>query len=81
VAVRHRNCRHLGRLRGRVSSARSRGDRIAPIYISNWFYGALIIVIAMLHIVNNLAMPATFEQVLLAVPGRARRDRAVVVRP
>jgi cytochrome c oxidase cbb3-type subunit 1 len=29
------------------------------IYISNWFYGALIIVIAMLHIVNNLAMPAT----------------------
>ena len=31
--------------------------RIKPIYISNWFYGALIIVIAMLHIVNNLAIP------------------------
>jgi cytochrome c oxidase cbb3-type subunit 1 len=33
--------------------------RIRPIYISNWFYGALIIVIAMLHIVNNLAIPVT----------------------
>ncbi len=31
--------------------------KIKPIYISNWFYGALIIVIAMLHIVNSLAIP------------------------
>ncbi len=36
--------------------------RIKPIYISNWFYGALIIVIAMLHIVNNLAIPVTFSK-------------------
>lgn len=33
--------------------------RIKPIYISNWFYGALIIVIAMLHIGNNLAIPVS----------------------
>ncbi len=33
--------------------------RIKPIYISNWFYGGLIIVIAMLHIVNNLAIPVS----------------------
>lgn len=33
--------------------------KIRPIYISNWFYGALIIVIAMLHIVNNLALPVS----------------------
>lgn len=33
--------------------------RIRPIYISNWFYGGLIIVIAMLHIVNNLALPVS----------------------
>ncbi len=33
--------------------------RIRPIYISNWFYGALIIVIAMLHIVNSLAIPVS----------------------
>ena len=36
--------------------------KIKPIYISNWFYGALIIVIAMLHIVNNLAMPVTWTK-------------------
>lgn len=33
--------------------------KIKPIYISNWFYGALIIVISMLHIVNNLAIPVS----------------------
>ncbi|MEM7542250.1 MAG: cytochrome-c oxidase, cbb3-type subunit I [Pseudomonadota bacterium] len=31
--------------------------KIHAIYISNWFYGAFIIVVAMLHIVNNLAVP------------------------
>lgn len=33
--------------------------RVAPIYISNWFYSALIVVIAMLHIVNSLEVPVT----------------------
>jgi cytochrome c oxidase cbb3-type subunit 1 len=33
--------------------------RVESIYISNWFYGALIIVVAMLHIVNNLEVPVT----------------------
>ena len=36
--------------------------KIKPIYISNWFYGALIIVIAMLHIVNNLAIPVSLDK-------------------
>jgi cytochrome c oxidase cbb3-type subunit 1 len=36
--------------------------KIKPIYISNWFYGGLIIVIAMLHIVNSLALPATMTK-------------------
>ncbi len=36
--------------------------RIKQIYISNWFYGGLIIVIAMLHIVNNLALPVTLTK-------------------
>jgi len=36
--------------------------KIKPIYISNWFYGAMIIVVAMLHIVNNLAIPVTFTK-------------------
>ncbi|MFQ6005953.1 MAG: cytochrome-c oxidase, cbb3-type subunit I [Woeseia sp.] len=33
--------------------------KMKAIYVSNWFYGGLIIVIAMLHIGNSLAMPAT----------------------
>ena len=36
--------------------------RIQAIYVSNWFYGALIIVIAMLHIVNSLAIPVTWSK-------------------
>ncbi|WP_036987458.1 cbb3-type cytochrome c oxidase subunit I, partial [Zestomonas thermotolerans] len=30
------------------------------IYVGNWFYGAFIVVTAMLHIVNNLEIPVTF---------------------
>ncbi len=33
--------------------------KIRPIYVANWFYGALIIVVAMLHIVNSAEMPVT----------------------
>ncbi|MCY4215302.1 MAG: cytochrome-c oxidase, cbb3-type subunit I [Gammaproteobacteria bacterium] len=36
--------------------------RIKPIYVSNWFYGGLIIVIAMLHLVNSLAIPVTLSK-------------------
>ena len=32
--------------------------RVQHIYVANWFYGAYIITIALLHIVNNLAIPA-----------------------
>jgi cytochrome c oxidase cbb3-type subunit 1 len=42
---------------------------MAPIYVSNWFYGALIIVVAMLHIVNNLAWPATLGKSYSLFPG------------
>ena len=31
--------------------------KVRPIYVSNWFYGALIIVLTMLHVVNSLALP------------------------
>ncbi|MBI6630511.1 cytochrome-c oxidase, cbb3-type subunit I [Pontibaca salina] len=30
------------------------------IYVANWYYLAFILVVAMLHIVNNLAVPASF---------------------
>lgn len=42
---------------------------VRPIYISNWFYGALIIVVAMLHIVNSLAVPATLTKSYSLFPG------------
>ena len=32
--------------------------RVGHIYVANWFYGAYIIAVALLHIVNNLAIPA-----------------------
>ncbi|HBK55551.1 MAG TPA: cytochrome-c oxidase, cbb3-type subunit I [Xanthomonadales bacterium] len=31
--------------------------RVAHIYVANWFFGAFIIAVALLHIVNNLALP------------------------
>jgi cytochrome c oxidase cbb3-type subunit 1 len=31
--------------------------RVKHIYVANWFYGAYIITIALLHIVNNIAIP------------------------
>ena len=31
------------------------------IYVANWFYLSFIVTIAMLHIVNNLAVPVSFE--------------------
>ena len=31
--------------------------KVKHIYVANWFYGAFIITVAVLHIVNNLAIP------------------------
>jgi cytochrome c oxidase cbb3-type subunit 1 len=31
------------------------------IYVANWFYLAFIVTIAMLHIINNLSMPASWD--------------------
>ncbi|MGS0727151.1 cbb3-type cytochrome c oxidase subunit I, partial [Shewanella sp. 0m-11] len=33
---------------------------VKHIFVSNWFYGAFIIVIALIFIINNLALPASF---------------------
>ena len=53
------------------------------IYVANWYYMAFIVVVAILHIVNNLAVPVSFgqRQELLALLRRAGCDGAVVVRP
>ncbi|HIH2763038.1 MAG TPA: cytochrome-c oxidase, cbb3-type subunit I [Candidatus Azoamicus sp.] len=34
--------------------------KIAHIYVANWFYGAFIITVALLHIVNHLSIPISF---------------------
>jgi cytochrome c oxidase cbb3-type subunit 1 len=34
--------------------------RIPHIYVANWFFGAFIITVAILHVVNSAAVPATF---------------------
>lgn len=36
--------------------------RTSHIYVANWFYGAFIIAVAMLHIGNNLAIPVSFTK-------------------
>lgn len=36
--------------------------RVKHIYVANWFFGAYIITIALLHIVNNMAMPVSMTK-------------------
>ena len=33
--------------------------RVKHIYVANWFYGAFLLTVAVLHIVNNLAIPVS----------------------
>ncbi len=34
--------------------------RVRHIYVANWFYGAFIIAVALLHVVNAMSMPASW---------------------
>ncbi len=36
--------------------------RVRHIYVANWFYASFIIAIALLHIVNNIALPVTLSK-------------------
>ncbi|MBI2969508.1 MAG: cytochrome-c oxidase, cbb3-type subunit I, partial [Gammaproteobacteria bacterium] len=36
------------------------GRKVRHIYVANWFYGAFIITIALLHVVNSAALPVGF---------------------
>jgi cytochrome c oxidase cbb3-type subunit 1 len=33
---------------------------VSHIYVANWFYGAFILAVALLHIVNNVSVPVSF---------------------
>jgi cytochrome c oxidase cbb3-type subunit 1 len=43
--------------------------RIAHIYVANWFYGAFIITVALLHVVNSAALPVNFLKSYSAYAG------------
>ncbi|HBA08171.1 MAG TPA: cytochrome C oxidase Cbb3, partial [Methylotenera mobilis] len=43
--------------------------KIKHIYVANWFYGAFIIVVAILHIVNSAAIPAEWMKSYSAYAG------------
>jgi len=43
--------------------------KVKHIYVANWFYGAFILTIAVLHIVNSMAMPVTLTKGYSMYPG------------
>lgn len=43
--------------------------RTPHIYVANWFYGAFIVVVAILHIVNSAAMPVSLTKSYSAYAG------------
>ncbi|MCG6868030.1 MAG: cytochrome-c oxidase, cbb3-type subunit I [Gammaproteobacteria bacterium] len=43
--------------------------RVKHIYVANWFYGAFIIIVAMLHITNSAELPVTLTKSYSAYAG------------
>jgi cytochrome c oxidase cbb3-type subunit 1 len=43
--------------------------KVSHIYVANWFYGAFILTVALLHIVNSAAMPASLTKSYSAYTG------------
>ncbi len=43
--------------------------KVKHIYVANWFYGAFILTIALLHIVNNIEIPVTLTKSYSFYPG------------
>ncbi|NMM36839.1 MAG: cytochrome-c oxidase, cbb3-type subunit I [Glaciimonas sp.] len=43
--------------------------KVAHIYVANWFYGAFILAVALLHIVNSAAIPVSFTKSYSAYAG------------
>jgi cytochrome c oxidase cbb3-type subunit 1 len=43
--------------------------KVSHIYVANWFFAAYIITIAVLHIVNNLAIPVSATKSYVIYPG------------
>ncbi|WP_204303940.1 cbb3-type cytochrome c oxidase subunit I, partial [Stenotrophomonas maltophilia] len=43
--------------------------KVKHIYVGNWFYGAFILVTAMLHIVNHMSLPVSWFKSYSAYSG------------
>ncbi len=43
--------------------------KVKHIYVANWFYGAFILTIAVLHLVNNAELPVSLTKSYSAYPG------------
>ena len=43
--------------------------KTAHIYVANWFFGAFILTVALLHVVNSAAIPVTFWKSYSVYPG------------
>jgi cytochrome c oxidase cbb3-type subunit 1 len=43
--------------------------RVKHIYVANWFYGAFILTIAVLHVVNSAELPVTWTKSYSVYPG------------
>ncbi len=43
--------------------------KVAHIYVANWFFGAFILTVALLHVVNSAAIPVTFWKSYSAYAG------------
>lgn len=45
--------------------------KMSHIYVANWFYGAFIVTVAILHIVNSMSVPVSFTKSYSAYAGAA----------
>jgi len=43
--------------------------KVSHIYVANWFFGAFIITVALLHIINSVAMPVSLTKSYSVYPG------------
>jgi cytochrome c oxidase cbb3-type subunit 1 len=68
VADRPADRRRVGGLRHRLLR-HHRHRKIRHIYVANWFFGAFIIAVALLHIVNSAAIPVSLTKSYSAYAG------------
>ena len=61
MVYRYFDCGGLDQLCHRLFGTLAR-RRISNIYVVCWYYGAFIIAVALMHIINNLAVPISWTR-------------------